>query len=216
MGVFFVDWLLQSKPCSVECREIFIFIEEDRVASRKSEAVLLSSIFGHSSNSTPTLTLSQTSSSSSSSSKSRKLEVIVKYTSSSSKCRSLLEINLIHIRPRARKSLLLHRRREQPRRREADVLSDHGLALALASQSKSASKRNAGNRLLRRSNAAKVETLQREVGCLGAGGFESRGVAETGGEDVLDGYVGFGLSGDADGSEGHWGCVSMCSVWVVI
>jgi len=129
------------------------------------------------------------------------LHIVVQNTGSSSKQTIQLEVNLVNVRPSASKGLLLHGRREQTRRGETDILGHDCLALALASQFQRASKRDAGDGLLGRSDAAEVEALQGEVDCLAAGWLEGRGVVEARGQDVLDGDVGFGLSGDANGSE---------------
>jgi hypothetical protein len=131
-------------------------------------------------------------------------DVVVQDAGSSRKQRSLLEVDLVNIRPSTSESLLLHighQAKECTRRREAYILRDNRLALALAGESKCARDRSACNSLLRRSNAAEVEALQREVGCLAADGLESRGVIEAGSEEILHGDVGFGLWCDSDGGE---------------
>lgn len=97
--------------------------------------------------------------------------------------------------------MLLHVRNEKASETlgcEADVLLDNNLALALASKGEGAGDSGAGKSLLRRGHAAEVEALQREVGGLGAGGLERRGVVQAvATENVLDGYVGLALGCDA-------------------
>lgn len=108
-----------------------------------------------------------------------KLHIVVQNTGSSSKQTIQLEVNLINVRPSASKSLLLHRRREQTRRGETDILRDDRLALALASQFERAREGYAGDGLLRRSDAAEVEALQGEVGRFAAGWLKSCGAVES-------------------------------------
>ena len=131
------------------------------------------------------------------------LHIVVQDTCSSSKQTIQLEVDLINVRPSASESLLLHGRREQARRGETDILRHDRLALTLACQFQRAREGYAGDSLLRRSDAAKVEALQGEVDRLAAGWLEGRGVVESCGKDVLDGDVGFGLSSNANGSESY-------------
>ena len=121
--------------------------------------------------------------------------------SSSSNKTIQLEVNLVNVRPSTGECLLLHWRGEQALGSKADILGHDCLALTLASQSQRASEGYTGDSLLRRSDAAEVEALQREVDRFAAGRLESRGVVEPRGQEVLDGDVGLGLSSDANGSE---------------
>lgn len=125
------------------------------------------------------------------------LDVVVQDTNSSRKRSSLLEVNLIHIGPCTSESLLLHVRRQQTGRGEADLLRDNGLALTLASQCERTSDRHADYSLLGRGNATEVEALQGEVGRLAARGLESCGVVEAGAENVLHCNVGLRLCEDS-------------------
>lgn len=76
------------------------------------------------------------------------LHIVVQDTCSNRKQTAQLKVNLVNVRPSASKSLLLHGRREQARRCEADVLSNDGLALTLASQGQGASDRHTSHSLL--------------------------------------------------------------------
>jgi len=127
------------------------------------------------------------------------LHVVVQNTRSSTKQTIQLEVNLINIGPSTSKSLFLHGRRKQAGRGETDILCHDRLALALAGQSQRARKRHACHGFLRRSDAAEVEALQGEVNGFAGGWFESRGVVEARGQDVLHGDVGLSLSSNADG-----------------
>lgn len=91
------------------------------------------------------------------------LHIVVQDTGSSGKKAVQLEVNLVNVRPGASKGLLLHGRREHASRCETDVSLHNRLALTLASQFQRTSKGYAGDSLLRRSDAAKVEAiLQRD------------------------------------------------------
>jgi hypothetical protein len=128
------------------------------------------------------------------------LDVVVKHTGRNSKKTSLCEVNLVNIGPSTGKLLLLHGRNEKASdtsRGEADVLSDNDLAVALASECQSAGDGGPGSGLLRRGNTAKVEALQGEILRFGAGGLEGGDGSNATAEDVLDGDVGLGLSGDS-------------------
>lgn len=131
------------------------------------------------------------------------LHIVVQDTGSSSKKAVQLEVDLVNVRPGASKGLLLHGRREQASRCETDVLRHNRLALTLASQFQRTSKGYAGDSLLRRSDATEVEALQGEVDRFAVSWLEGRGVVEARGQDVLDGDVRFGLSSNANGSEGY-------------
>lgn len=64
------------------------------------------------------------------------LHIVIQDTHSSSSNKTIqLEVNLINVCPSASESLLLHRRREQVRRGETDILRHDRFAFALAGKS---------------------------------------------------------------------------------
>ena len=129
------------------------------------------------------------------------LHIVVQNTRGSSKQTFELEVNLVNVRPSTGECLLLHWRDEQALGSKADILGHDCLALTLASQSQRASEGYTGDSLLRRSDAAEVEALQREVDRFAAGRLESRGVVKSRRQDVLDGDVWLALGSDSNGCE---------------